>query len=282
MDSSYETCRHVKTNGTLCQSPALANEQLCFFHHRDSQRRSRLNNALDHKRSTLARWGTPDGLCQSPAMAKPFDDHAAALLHALDLPLLEDAFAIQVAITNVMRALATQQIDHRSAGLLLYALQIASSNLKQIPLKSAQLTDAAQISEAAAIADIASELPPSEFDPRANISAVAASAEGHDDSVPHLPFAHASQAKRTGVGTPASPAALLDDLVALGIQLVREQGFHRGGRKQQLARAEMLFGKAASNGHVMRSLLERIEHARKKSPQAELHRSFDSAPPRSG
>src|SRR5258706_9542818 len=146
-----------------------------------------------------------------------------------------------------MRALATQQIDHRSAGLLLYALQIASSNLKQMQLKppdaAAQITDAAQLAEAAGIAetapitDTATELPPSEFDPRANISAVAASAEGHDDSVPHLAAVpHVPLAQPANVGN--TPAALLDDLVALGNQLVREQGQHRGGRKQQLARAE--------------------------------------------
>jgi len=27
-------CTHIKTNGSLCRSPALAGEPLCFFHNR--------------------------------------------------------------------------------------------------------------------------------------------------------------------------------------------------------------------------------------------------------
>jgi hypothetical protein len=45
------------------------------------------------------------------------------------LPVLEDANSIQVALMQVMRLLISAQIDHRTAGLLLYALQTASVNL---------------------------------------------------------------------------------------------------------------------------------------------------------
>ena len=48
----------------------------------------------------------------------------------LVLPTLEDANSIQVGLAEVMRQLATQMIDHRTAALLLYALQIASANVK--------------------------------------------------------------------------------------------------------------------------------------------------------
>jgi hypothetical protein len=50
---------------------------------------------------------------------------------SLDLPLLEDAAAIQAGLQQVLQALADERIDARRGGLLLYGLQIASSNLKR-------------------------------------------------------------------------------------------------------------------------------------------------------
>jgi hypothetical protein len=49
---------------------------------------------------------------------------------ALLLPTLEDANSIQVALADVIRMLRTQEVDHRTAALMLYAMQTASSNLK--------------------------------------------------------------------------------------------------------------------------------------------------------
>ena len=50
----------------------------------------------------------------------------------LDLPLLEDANAIQVAIQEIMQAILDRRIDAKRAGLLLYSLQLASSNLSKL------------------------------------------------------------------------------------------------------------------------------------------------------
>jgi hypothetical protein len=47
----------------------------------------------------------------------------------MTLPVLEDANSIQVALMQVIRFLLAAQIDHRTAALLLYALQTASANL---------------------------------------------------------------------------------------------------------------------------------------------------------
>jgi hypothetical protein len=44
----------------------------------------------------------------------------------ITLPTLEDANSIQVGLAEVMRLLVTNQIDHRTAALMLYALQTAS------------------------------------------------------------------------------------------------------------------------------------------------------------
>jgi len=48
----------------------------------------------------------------------------------LELPALEDANAIQMAIMRVQKALIDDEISEKKAGLLLYSLQMASSNLK--------------------------------------------------------------------------------------------------------------------------------------------------------
>jgi hypothetical protein len=42
--------------------------------------------------------------------------------------MLEDRSAVQIVLTEVLRALAANQIDTKRAGLLLYGLQIAASN----------------------------------------------------------------------------------------------------------------------------------------------------------
>jgi len=47
----------------------------------------------------------------------------------LKLPLLEDRSAIQLALAEILDALATARIDSKQAGLLLYGLQIASTNI---------------------------------------------------------------------------------------------------------------------------------------------------------
>jgi hypothetical protein len=93
-------CQHIKVNGVQCGSPALKRRKLCHFHQRWQQGRIQLNA----NRSRRSRY-------------------------SLDLPILEDANSIQVALMQGMRLLLTNQVDHRTAALLFYALQTASSNL---------------------------------------------------------------------------------------------------------------------------------------------------------
>jgi hypothetical protein len=99
---SIARCQHVKVNGVQCGSPALKNRKLCHFHQRWQQGRIQLN-ANQARRSR----------------------------YSLDLPILEDANSIQVALMQGMRLLLTNQVDHRTAALLFYALQTASSNLSR-------------------------------------------------------------------------------------------------------------------------------------------------------
>ena len=92
-------CQHVKINGTQCGSPALRRRRHCFFHERI--RRERAKIAAD----TSAQRG-------------------------FDLPLLEDANSVQVALMKTIQMLGCGRLDHRTAGLILYALQTASVNLR--------------------------------------------------------------------------------------------------------------------------------------------------------
>jgi hypothetical protein len=96
-------CRHIKTNGEQCQSPSLNRESWCYFH-------SRL-----HQRMRPFRTGEPSTEPASPAQS-------------IQLNLLEDRESVQVAISVVLNALASGQLELRRATALLYGLQLASSN----------------------------------------------------------------------------------------------------------------------------------------------------------
>ncbi len=99
-------CQHLKINGTQCGSPALRRNRFCFFHKRFQDERIRLS--ADRARHRVATFV---------------------------LPVLEDANSIQIALMQVMRLLVSQQIDHKTASLLLYALQTASVNLRMTNFK---------------------------------------------------------------------------------------------------------------------------------------------------
>ena len=101
MSSYPNRCQHLKTNGTQCGSPALRRNRFCYFHKRYQEERIRLN--VDRRR------------------------HGTATFF---LPVLEDANSIQMSLMQIVRLLLTGQIEHKTASLLLYALQTASANLR--------------------------------------------------------------------------------------------------------------------------------------------------------
>ena len=105
MPSFPNRCQHIKVNGTQCGSPALRRNKFCYFHKRHQEERLQLN--LDRLKQDRARRRSV----------------------VIELPVLEDANSIQVSLMQVMRLIITGQIDSKTAGLLLYGLQIASSNL---------------------------------------------------------------------------------------------------------------------------------------------------------
>ena len=111
-------CLHVKEDGFFCGRPALTDRLYCYQHLRLRGQQMRMARA-----------------------------RAQRLACPLMLPALDDLNAVRVALTQVSYALATGQLEHRRAGLLIYALQQASSvmwRMELIQMNSARLPSHSQ------------------------------------------------------------------------------------------------------------------------------------------
>lgn len=97
-------CEHIKANGHFCKSPAMRERNYCYFHMTHIGRQMRLERYA------------ADGLQAPP----------------IKLPLLEDAASIQLALMQITEALLQGTLDRKMAGLVLYAMQTASSNLRNM------------------------------------------------------------------------------------------------------------------------------------------------------
>lgn len=123
-----EYCRHIKANGVRCGSPALRGKPRCYFHDRTTTQR-RL--AEQHRRDALAithhpLHPGPEGAQREPILAERFQPSPLEL----DFPTLEDRPSIQLALSMLLGALGRNELDPRRAGMMLYGLQVASSNAK--------------------------------------------------------------------------------------------------------------------------------------------------------
>ena len=105
--SSYEAarCRHIKVSGTQCGSPALRGKKFCFFHQQDRQAKVECYSDLPEATGEIS------------------------------FPYFEDAHSVQMVIRQVVQMILQKRIERKTAGLILYALQIASSNLKRLELE---------------------------------------------------------------------------------------------------------------------------------------------------
>jgi hypothetical protein len=101
-------CMHIMLNGAHCGSPAMRHNRFCYYHKRQHERRLALEADYARKNRNA-----------------PFT-----------LPPLEDAASIQVSLTQIMRLLAAGEIDHEIANLMLYSLQIATTNLQYAALEN--------------------------------------------------------------------------------------------------------------------------------------------------
>ena len=101
-----ELCRHIKTNGIQCHAVALRDETFCYFH-------KRLNEGHRLYRSTMA--------SKKRLMDRGF---------IIALPPLEDRLAVQLALSEVINALACNFIDSKRANALFFGLKLAAANAK--------------------------------------------------------------------------------------------------------------------------------------------------------
>ena len=98
----YPLCRHVKTNGLRCQSPALADALYCY----------------STTASTIA----------TQAFVTPPHSRLSGPRQHIQLSALEDRESVQVALSVVINALATGQLETKRATALPYGLQLPSTN----------------------------------------------------------------------------------------------------------------------------------------------------------
>ena len=99
----YETCRHVKEDGLYCGSPALRDRKYCYYHLLQRGRRLRRARALRDN-----------------------------LPYRLEIQSLDNLYAVRAALTDIAQALAAGQLEARTAGKLLYAIQQVSSTNRRI------------------------------------------------------------------------------------------------------------------------------------------------------
>jgi hypothetical protein len=133
----YPECRHVLASGGTCNSPALAKSAWCYFHTRLHYRqgeRQAARHTLRRQDGRFAALPAPDGssIQTIDYGSYPVTEAVAWEKSPLELPPLEDAVSIQLALIDVLQALAANQLDTKRAGLLLYGLQVASANVQKM------------------------------------------------------------------------------------------------------------------------------------------------------
>jgi hypothetical protein len=96
---SDKICMQRKADGDPCQSPALRDEMFCHYHKVTGKNAINLDNS-------------PSG-------------------HSY-LPVFEDAVSIQSAISDVCEMMLHRRIETKEASILLYAMQVASTNMAHL------------------------------------------------------------------------------------------------------------------------------------------------------
>jgi hypothetical protein len=169
----YPQCRHVLPSSDRCNAAAIKGGHWCYYHARlhfqqtqrqaqESARRSR--EARSKPRLTDGTFASPEEIIDqegSPVGSSPLGstepaphpwqreapEHYSAETIPLELPAVEDSASIQLALIQVVQALASNQLDPRRAGLLLYGLQVASANAKNVHIHSNSIRSIGYTSE---------------------------------------------------------------------------------------------------------------------------------------
>jgi hypothetical protein len=101
-------CRHIKVSCIQCGSPALRKNNFCFYHQQNRPWKVECYELGDYSTGEIT------------------------------LPYFEDAHSIQAVLRDVVQMVMQKRLEKQTAGILLYALQIASSNLKRVALEKPQ------------------------------------------------------------------------------------------------------------------------------------------------
>jgi len=102
---SDKICAQRKHNGDPCQSPALRGQRFCHYHKVMGKPKAEIDNE-------------PSG-------------------HTY-LPVFEDAVSIQSGISDVCEMMLHRRIEAKEVSILLYAMQVASTNMAQLNSKKGQ------------------------------------------------------------------------------------------------------------------------------------------------
>ena len=97
--STIPRCQYLTSEGHQCGSPALRDDQYCYFHQNWRE------NELRRLRGLPASLAIPD---------------------------MHDENSVEGAFTELVRLMLTDQIDDARAGQLLHALQTSSADLEQL------------------------------------------------------------------------------------------------------------------------------------------------------
>jgi hypothetical protein len=170
----YPQCRHVRTDSDRCHAAAIKGSHWCFFHSRlhdqqakreaqeqerrsrDARRQPRLaDGTFAPTEETIDHGTCPVGSTETgchPEQSEGWEATKAGSAATrsefpLELPPVEDSASIQLALIQVIQALAAEQLDPRRAGLLLYGLQVASANAKNVRIRANSIRSISYTSE---------------------------------------------------------------------------------------------------------------------------------------
>ena len=133
----YRLCQHTLTTGLRCKSPALRTDDFCYFHTAFRRQQRELADESRRPPEFIAPNFNSRGdfVGMGPVKPQHIEGTRGVIRKPLevDLGLLEDATAIQLAISNVLQALAIGRLETRRASVLLYGLQLASTNARFVP-----------------------------------------------------------------------------------------------------------------------------------------------------
>ena len=132
---SKRPCAHIHIDGRQCGSPAVRNDEFCYWHTEFRRQQRDLDDEARRPPEFIAPGfdsRTGEFREMYPVHPKNIWNHRGVIRKPLELKLgtLENADAVQVAISRVLTALASGRLENRRASTLLYGLQLAAANCR--------------------------------------------------------------------------------------------------------------------------------------------------------